>query len=42
MGKGTLEVYDSDTSTRPVCIWDEVWVEQGAVMAKVRPSGEKS
>lgn len=42
MGKGALEVNDSDTSTRSVRIWDEVWIEQGTVMAKVRSSGEKS
>jgi len=42
MGKGALEVDDGDTSTRSVRIWDEVWIEQGAVMAKVCSSGEKS
>lgn len=42
MGKGALEIYDGDASTRSVRIWDEVWIEQGAVMAKVRSSGEKS
>jgi hypothetical protein len=41
MGKGALKVYDSDTGTRSVCIWDEIWIKQGAVMAKVRSSGEK-
>jgi hypothetical protein len=41
-GKCVLEVYDSDTSTRSVCIWDEVWVEQGTVMSKVHSNREKS
>ena len=42
MGKCAVEVDDSDASTRPIRIWDKVWVEQGTVMAKVRPSGKKS
>ena len=42
MGESALEVYDGDSSTRSVRIWNEVWIEQGAVMAKVRSSGEKS
>jgi hypothetical protein len=42
MGKGALKVYDSDTGMCSVLIWDEVWVKQGAVMAKVHSSGKKS
>jgi hypothetical protein len=42
MGKCALEVYDSDIRAGSVCIWDEIWIKQGAVVAEVCPSGEKS
>jgi hypothetical protein len=42
MGKSALEIYDSDTRARSVRVWDEVWIKQRAVVAKVCPRSEKS